>query len=197
MFINKSNTMKKVLLGGSLLVILAITLYAFVVPKPAVHNAKVETAALETPIKWYTWEEALEANKKVKKKMFLDMYTDWCGWCKKMDASTFKDPKVTAVMNKYFYAVKFDAEQKKEIKYGTQTFKYVAQGSRGVHELAYALLDGQLGYPSFVYLNEKQERVTVSPGYKTPEQIIPELEFIGAGLYTKMDYQAYLAQQKK
>jgi len=32
-------------------------------------------------IKWNTWEEAIEKSKKEKRKIFVDVYTDWCGWC--------------------------------------------------------------------------------------------------------------------
>ena len=32
----------------------------------------------QAAIKWYTIEEAVELNKKKKKKFFIDLYTDWC-----------------------------------------------------------------------------------------------------------------------
>ena len=50
-------------------------------------------------IQWMDFEEAVAANKKKPKKMFLDMYTDWCGWCKKMDQSTFINPVIVEYMN--------------------------------------------------------------------------------------------------
>lgn len=130
-------------------------------------------------IKWYSWEEAIELNKTNQKKIFIDVYTDWCGWCKRMDASTFKDPEVVQYMNENFYAVKFDAEQKKEINYKGHMMKYVSKGRRGYHELAYSLLDGRMGYPAFVYLAEDEKRITVSPGYKDAQTIMKELVFIG------------------
>ena len=52
----------------------------------------IETIAPADEIKWYTWEEAAELSKTAPKKVFIDLYTDWCGWCKKMDKSTFQDP---------------------------------------------------------------------------------------------------------
>ena len=182
--------MKKVLLGAFLILGLVVALFAF----SPINNPQSK-ARLATPgvsIKWMTWQEAVEANKKEKKKIFIDCYTDWCGWCKKMYASTFTDPKVVDVMNKHFYAVKFNAEQKESLNFDEHTFKYIESGSRGVHELAYALLDGQLSYPSFVYLDDKFQRVTISPGYKTPEQIIPELKFVGEEHYNGKTYDQYL-----
>jgi len=186
--------MKKVLLGVFLIVGVAIALVAFSpLNKAKMHAKPVATVGA---IKWMTWQEAVEANKKVKKKIFIDCYTDWCGWCKKMDASTFTDPKVAEMMNKHFYAVKFNAEQKDNVIFGDHTFKYIASGSRGVHELAYSLLDGQLSYPSFVYLDDKFQRVTISPGYKTAEQILPELKFVGEEHYNGKTYEQFLKGTK-
>ena len=148
------------------------TLLTFIAVSFAFNFSTAETKAV-TPVKWYSLEEAVALQKKKPKKIFIDMYTDWCGWCKRMDATTFTDPAVSAYLNENFYCVKFDAEQKNPVTFQGKTFNFITSGSRGYHELAAALLDGQLGYPSFVYLNEKLERITISPGYKQPAQIMP------------------------
>ncbi len=57
-----------------------------------------------------TWNEALELAKKANKPIFLDAYTDWCGWCKVMDKETFSDEKVAAFMNANFVNVKMEME---------------------------------------------------------------------------------------
>ncbi|MBC7775464.1 MAG: DUF255 domain-containing protein [Phycisphaerae bacterium] len=46
------------------------------------------------PLKWYTWEQAVELNKTKPKKIVVDVFTDWCGWCKKMDKGAFLNPEV-------------------------------------------------------------------------------------------------------
>ena len=80
-------------------------------------------------------------------------------------------------MNENFYPVKFDAEQKEAITVKGKTYEWVNGGRRGVNTLAYALLNGRLSYPSVVYLTENLESIRVSPGYKTPDQILPELQY--------------------
>lgn len=149
----------------------------------------------EQDFKWYTWEEAIAANAKEKKKIFIDIYTGWCGWCKRMDKTTFQHPDVVAYLAEHFYSVKFDAESKRTITYNDTEFKYVQAGRRGVNTLAYSLLEGRMSYPSVVYLNEKEQRIMISPGYKGPKDFLKELKYIAEEQYTKgVSLQQYLQQ---
>ncbi|WP_224484584.1 thioredoxin family protein [Robertkochia aurantiaca] len=150
-------------------------------------------------IKWMSWDEAVAASESSEnpKKIFIDVYTDWCGWCKRMDKDTFNDPEVAAYMKEHFYMVKFDAEGKEDVTYKGRTYSYVPQGRRGYHELAAALLQGQLSYPTVVFLNENQEMLSPVPGYMKPKQFIPIARYFGEDIYktTKWDeYQASLDQ---
>ena len=152
-------------------------------------------APVASPMKWYTWDEAMALNKTKPRKLLIDVYTDWCGWCKRMDKTTFGDSTVSAYIAANFYPIKFNAEQKGEIKFDDKTFGYVQQdGTRGVHTLAYALLDGNMGYPSVVYLNEKNERILISPGYKEPADMLKELHFTAEEHYSKTTWEKYRAE---
>lgn len=149
-------------------------------------------------IEWLTWEEAVSRNEKEPKKLLVDVYTEWCGWCKKMDKAVFTDPAVVAYVRKNFYAVKFDAEQRAELSYDGHQFKFnPGIGRRGSHELAYALLDGRMSYPSIVYLDEHRDRISISPGFKPADKFINELKFIQGGHYRTKTYQEYLASRGK
>ncbi len=150
-----------------------------------------------TKVKWLTWQEAFDLNKKEPKKILVDVYTDWCGWCKVMDRETFTDPKIAEYLTKNFYCVKLDAEMKESIDFNGHKFEYIAnQGRNGVHTLAYSLLDGNMGYPSIVYLTETYERVSISPGYKKPDQLIPELKYAAENIYKTKSWQDYKDSQK-
>lgn len=130
-------------------------------------------------IAWMTFEEAVEANKKAPKKVLIDMYTSWCGWCKVMDRETFTDPDVIEYINEHFYAVKFDAEQKEPIEFQGKTYEFVNAGRRGIHTLAYSLMQGKASYPSFVFLDENFKNLGVSKGFKKPAAFMVDLKKVG------------------
>ena len=111
-----------------------------------------------------SWTEAIQANKKKPKLIFVDVYTGWCGWCKVMDQKTFSDPDVAKYMSDNFYCVKLDAEQKDPIVYNKHTFVYKPEFR--AHELAISMLDSQMSYPSFVFFNSKEQRIQIVKGYQ-------------------------------
>jgi len=145
-------------------------------------------------INWMTFQEAVELNRTAPKKIFIDMYTDWCGWCKRMDQTTFQNPEVISYMNENYYAVKFDAERNDTIVFGGYT--YVNEGGmngrKGTHQLAAALLQGRLSYPSYVFMNEKNQVLTVAPGYMDASQFLPVLKYIGTDAYLKQSFKDYI-----
>lgn len=150
-------------------------------------------------IEWLTWTEAIERMERDEKpkKMLVDLYTDWCGYCKKMDRETFSDPWVIKYVNEHFYAVKFNAEKPGDLVYKGHKFNYdTARGRNGVHTLAFALLDGSLSYPSMVYLDEKQSRIAISPGFKPADSFLTELQFIGGNHFKTTDYNTFKAKKK-
>src|SRR6187431_2557636 len=124
----------------------------------------------EGAVKWMTFEQALEKSKTEKRPVFIDVYTDWCGWCKVMDKNTFNDPKIAKLLNENFYAVKFNGEQKENVVFNGTTYKFIASGRNGYHELAAALLNNQLSYPTVVFLDEGFNMIQPLPGYRKPEE---------------------------
>ena len=61
-------------------------------------------------IEWLTMEEAVLRNAVAPRLIIVDVYTSWCGWCKKMDKTTFQHPDVAKYVSEKFHAVKLDAE---------------------------------------------------------------------------------------
>ncbi|MBL1280039.1 MAG: DUF255 domain-containing protein [Fluviicola sp.] len=179
--------MKKLILGGVFMAVIAMV-YSF-----AMDGQNDDKEEAKAKIKWHSWEEAVELSKKNPKKMFVDVYTEWCGWCKKMDKSTFVDKEVVEYINENFYAVKFDAEQKEDVHFKGTVFKFDPQaGRRGSHKLAIALLDSRMSYPSYVYMDTLFQRITISPGFKEPKALLKEMKFVADNVYLKKTWEDYL-----
>lgn len=142
-------------------------------------------------VKWYTIAEAIELNKKEPRKIMVDVYTGWCGWCKVMDANTFNNTIIAQYLNEKYYPVKLDAEQKEDIVIGDKTYKFIAQGTRGYHELAAALLSGKLSYPSVVFLNEQIQIVHLEQGYVKAKPFDMILKYIGGNFYLNQPWETW------
>lgn len=144
-------------------------------------------------INWISWEEAVKLSQTdaQPKKIFVDVYTDWCGWCKKMDKNTFQHPEVAKYMQDNFYMVKMDAEGKDPIVYQGKTFKFVPSGRRGYHELAAALLQGKMSYPTVVFLDEQLNMLSPVPGYQQVEPFMQIAKYFGDNIYKDKDWQSY------
>lgn len=153
-----------------------------------------DSQAQET-INWVTWEEAvkLAEDKKNDRKVFVDVYTDWCGWCKRMDRDTFNHPDVAKYMNEKYIMVKLDAQQKEDIIYKEKTFKYrePQPGKRGYHELAIALLNGRLSFPTVVFLNKDMEILTPVASYLKPDIFYKIASYYGENEFNKKTWEEY------
>jgi len=145
-------------------------------------------------VKWYSIEEAIQLASEEPRVLLIDVYTDWCGWCKRMDATTFSDPKVAATMNKHFYPVKLDAEGKEDIVIGERTFKFVPSGNRGYHEMAAIVTKGRLSYPTISYVDAQGKVLQAAPGYKTAEQFSLYLEYYSGDTYQNQTFEEFTTQ---
>lgn len=154
-------------------------------------------AAQAQEVKWISVEKAYELAKTDPKPILIDVYTDWCGWCKRMDKDTYAKADIASFINANFYPVKFDAEQKDSVHIMDHTFKFIAQGKRGYHELAAALLNGKMSYPATVFLTGKFEMITVVPGYQVEKEFDVILNFIEGEHYTSTPFENFSASYEK
>jgi len=133
-----------------------------------------------------TFETAFAQAKDTKKMVLVDVYTDWCVWCKRMDHDTYPDPKVQAELTKYFTAAKLNAESTT-----MRTFKGALNSEQQI-----ASHWGVTGYPTLVFMTADGEVVQTIPGYVPPAEFPYVLKFFGSGAYqTTQDYQAWKKAQ--
>ncbi len=142
-------------------------------------------------VKWMTLEEALEKSKTEKRKIYIDVITDWCGWCKRMDETTFTDPAVAQYLNDHFYPVKFNAEQTNEIQFNNKTYRFKNNGGRGCHELAAEWLNNRLSYPTSVFLDENLTLIQPLPGYQDGPKLEAILNYFGTDSHRTTPWETY------
>lgn len=60
---------------------------------------------------WSTnFSDSLDAAEKAHKLVLADFYTSWCGWCKRLDQTTFADPDLMKYISEHYIPVKLNAE---------------------------------------------------------------------------------------
>lgn len=130
----------------------------------------------ESGLAWYSIDDLDKMKNISDKKVMIDMYTSWCGWCKVMDKKTFTDPEVVKYMNDNIVAVKFNAERRDPVAFQGESYEWIPTGRKGVNKLAMKMMSGRLGYPTMVYLDGSLNQIKSSPGYKKPNELLSELQ---------------------
>lgn len=148
-------------------------------------------AGAQKKVQWYSIEEALALTSREPRVLVIDVYTDWCGWCKRMDAATFSHPEVAEILNRDFYPVKLNAEGRNDIVLGDRTYKFVDNGRRGYHELAAIVTRGRLSYPTVSYVGPRGRVLLVAPGYVEPEQFKVFLAYFNGDAYQKYPFEVF------
>ncbi|MEQ8415442.1 MAG: thioredoxin domain-containing protein [Imperialibacter sp.] len=123
--------------------------------------ATAATPAEPTATEWTSIDQLAEKLKKEPRPVIVEMYANWCGWCKKMDKTTFTDPEVVSLLNESVYVVKINGET-------TDKFTFLGKETSG-REMVKAL--GIQGYPTFILVDNDQDRLEIVSGYKTSPQL--------------------------
>jgi thioredoxin-related protein len=134
-------------------------------------------------IKEYKFEQIDSLQKVEKRIVVVFIHTAWCRYCEAMKHTTFKNKPVINTLNKNFYFINFNAEEKGNISFNNNTFRYKPTGNQtGINELADHLgnINGKISFPAICFLN-------------ADNQIIYQLnEFLSA-----KDFEIILTQIKK
>jgi thioredoxin-related protein len=165
--------------------LMLFTLFGFIL----VFSTAEKPAPAGEKLKWMTLEEARQAMLKEKKPVLIDLYTDWCGWCKVMDKKTYTNSKVIAYLQEHFYPVKLNAETKDAITWNEKTYQFNAQSR--TNDFALFLTYGRLSYPTTVILPLDNSGPQPVPGYLEPKDLELVVRYFGDGKYGKQAFEDY------
>jgi thioredoxin-related protein len=140
-------------------------------------------------VSWLTLQEAEMAAKKEPKPILIDLYTDWCGWCKVMDKKTYANRNVSGYLRDKFYTVKLNAESTEPISWGGKVF-YFNQANQ-TNNIALYLTGGRLAYPTTVIIDASDAEPQAIPGYLNPKQIEIFLKYFGEHKFGQIKFEEY------
>lgn len=146
-------------------------------------------------VKWLSFKEAQALNKQQPKPFLVDIYTNWCGWCKHMMKTTYSNPNMANYINTYFYPVKFNAETKDTIEYNGKVYKTTAlDNPKAPHELAIKFLGQSLSYPSTIFVSNNFEFNLLSQGFMEERKLEPLLIYTVENIYRSSGYEDFAKQ---
>ena len=135
-------------------------------------------------ITWKSFDDGVALADQTHKKLLVDVYTDWCSWCKKMDSEVYTNDNVVRMMNEHFVAVKLNAESDRSVTYKGTSFR----------EADLARRFGVTGYPTTIFLDERTDPITAIPGYSPAADFASVLGYVGQDFYKSVSFQEYLSK---
>lgn len=132
-------------------------------------------------ISWQTMAKAQKLAEQHNKMIIVNVYTDWCKWCKKLDKEVYTDARVTKVIDDYFYMVRLNAESEEPIVFNGQKLT-MAQ---------FAQLLGVTTYPGTVFVDAKGNTIGKQTGYMEVEVFEKLLAYVGSNAYRTMQFDEF------
>ncbi|HUN65900.1 MAG TPA: thioredoxin fold domain-containing protein [Bacteroidota bacterium] len=145
-------------------------------------GAPTDTAAPGGKLHWQSFNDGFAAARQNGRKIIVDVYTDWCGWCKKLDKDVYGDPKVAAYLRDHFVLVKLNPEIKANVSYRDTVYSAAvfAQGF------------GVSGYPTILFFEPSGEPIDRLGGYVGADKFLPIIKFIGEDYFKKMKWEDFM-----
>ncbi len=139
------------------------------------------STAAKAELKWQPFEQGFAEAQKNDKKVMLDVYTDWCGWCKRLDRDVYSDKRVVSYLNKHYVVVKLNAEDTTKVSYKDKTTSKVQlAGGFGVR-----------GYPTIIFFGSNGDPINSLPGYVDADKFLTVVKYIGEDYYKKITWENF------
>ena len=134
---------------------------------------------------WRAWDRGLEEARTSGRPVLVDVYTDWCGWCRRMKAEVYAKPEVRQYLDEHFVTVALNAEGPEAATYDGKPFTSRTLAARF----------GVSGYPTTIFLRPDGGYLVSVPGYVESPKFLQVLRYIGDGHMTRgVTFQEYTKQ---
>jgi len=166
----------------AILLILAVVVTAIAEDdKKTDPNSPVEKP---TEITWLAYDTGLAKAKAEKKHVFINFTTSWCGWCKKMNKTTFKEPDIIQMLDTGFISIIVDGDSRNELDIDGYkiTEQNLTRSEFGVRS-----------YPTYYFLTPDGGKLGAARGYQAKEQLAQYLTYVAERKYdtTKIQRPSY------
>lgn len=139
-------------------------------------------------LNWREWDEGLREAAASRRPVLVDVYTDWCGWCKRMDRDVYTKSDVRDYLSRKFVTVKLDAEAAEPAHYQDQNFTSRSLAAR--FDIT--------GYPTTIFLRANGDHLINAPGYIPADRFLLLLRYIGDGYMDRgVSWEDFRGRDKK
>ena len=186
--------MRKTAAFPSVLIILSFVLVTVVIAADSAQKPtdgdrdKVENKNESSmDINWLKYDEGLKLAKKENKKLMVEFTAKWCGYCKKMRATTFKEPDVVSLIGENFITASVDGESRDTINVDG----WITSGRR-------LSRDYQIrGYPTYWFLTPDGEKIAPVRGYRSGKDLAYILEYLKDDLYKTKKFDEFVREKQQ
>lgn len=123
-----------------------------------------------TSVGWKKLDDALDEAGRQKRPVFVMVHAPWCGYCRKMDATTFRDPSVVKLLGSRFASARLDGESEETVRWAPRkavTESEIAQRVYGVR-----------GFPTLLFLRPDRKEIARISSYLPANQMKMLLEAV-------------------
>jgi thioredoxin-related protein len=150
-------------------------------------KTSLKQSASQNKINWLRYDDGLALAKKEGKKVFVEFTAKWCGWCKKMHATTFIDSEVIKIMGDNFVSVSVDGDSRDTINVDG----WITNGKSLARQYRIK------SYPTYWILTPEAEQIAPVVGYRDKATLASILDYLKDDQYKTVSYKDYLEAKKK
>lgn len=129
-------------------------------------------------IQWIGIEEGLRTGQETDRKILVNIYTDWCNFCKKMTDTVYPDSTVRQTVFEHFVPVGLNAESDAIVLFKGEP----------ISEKDLARQLGVRSYPTLLFMSSSGELILQSNGYMPAGDFNRMLTYIGTSAYETMEF---------